>query len=159
MPFVTPYPQEVKDEALRLYREVGTAEAARRTGVSPRQVRHWAKQAGLVTIPEQDAIASAHAAAAIRVAAEWADYRSREALAAGAAAVRFRQEAAEASAAGNANLLRARIIAYAILIDKAEILSGKAAEHVDAWAETDLDRELQTLAASMEDWLRGHQDP
>jgi transposase-like protein len=44
---MTRYTDAEKQEAVRLYVEVGTAEAARQTGASPRSVNAWAQAAGV----------------------------------------------------------------------------------------------------------------
>ena len=98
--------------------------------------------------------AAAREVAAERVATAWGDFRAQEALAAGAAANRMRREALEASQERNAGLLRARIIAYGIFIDKAELLSGQATERIQVWAESEVDRELREAMRQLEDRIR-----
>lgn len=43
------YTDAEKAEAVELYVEVGTAEAARRIGVTPRSINNWAKAAGVTS--------------------------------------------------------------------------------------------------------------
>ena len=46
---VANYTEAQKAEAVELYVEVGTAEAARRIGVTPRSINNWAKAAGVTS--------------------------------------------------------------------------------------------------------------
>jgi len=151
------YTDELKTEAIRIYQEAGAAEAARQTGASTRSVLNWASEAGVVSQAGQEKTAEARAVGADRVANAWADFRAQEALAAGAAANRMRREALDASTERNASLLRARVVAYGIFIDKAELLSGQATQRIQVWAESELDREIRADLALMEDIIRERQ--
>jgi hypothetical protein len=157
------YTPDQRDEAVRLWQEHGTAEAARRTGISGRTIVRWASEAGLMTHDNVQKTADARVAAAERVALAWADYREQEAVSAGAAAARLRRELLEASQSATVDedhrtawtgLLRARAIAYGILIDKAEALSTSVANTAAEWVESDLDREIRSLLDEMEDRAR-----
>jgi transposase-like protein len=150
-----PYTAEQKQQAVNLYTQHGTAETARQTGISPTSIKRWAAQAGATVQTNTQKTVKARAAAAERITVHWSDYRSQEATAAGSAATRLRRQIVEASDAGNANLLRARTIAYGVLIDKAELLSGQATERIEVWAESEVDRELKEAISLMEDRIRG----
>jgi hypothetical protein len=83
----------------------------------------------------------------------------------------MRREALEASAAAmpsdvgvirlpqhvtaQAALLRARVVAYGIFIDKAELLSGQATQRIQVWSESEVDRDLRAAMAEMEERIRG----
>ena len=153
-----PYTAEEKAEALALWTKHGSAETARRTGITGRTLTRWANAAGLMSQDNTQKTTDARAAATQRLTVHWADYRTQEATAAGSAATRLRRQVVEASDAQNANLLRARTIAYGVLIDKAELLSGQATERIEVWAESDVDRELREAIALMETRIHGETD-
>ena len=146
-----PYTLEQRTQAVELADEVGPAEASRQTGIPKRTISNWREPAAHANAEKT---AAAREVAAERVATAWGDFRAQEALAAGAAANRMRREALEASTERNAGLLRARIIAYGIFIDKAELLSGQATERIQVWAESEVDRELREAMRQLEDRIR-----
>jgi hypothetical protein len=147
------YTEEQKAEVLELWPQVGTTETERRTGVGHRTIIRWANEAGLMSRDNAQKVQEATEAGS-RVSNAWADFRSQEALAAGAAANRMRREALEASTERNASLLRARVVAYGIFIDKAELLSGQATQRIQVWAESEIDRDLREAMAELEDRIR-----
>lgn len=144
-----------RDEALVLYTEVGASEAARRLDIPIRTLQDWASKAGIVAHADQEKTAAARAAAAEQVTRRWGDFRANEALAAGAAANRMRTAALEASELADATLLKARVVAYGIFIDKAELLSGQATQRIQVWADSEIDRELREAMAELEERIRG----
>ena len=148
------YTDEQKTQVLALWPELGTAGTEQQTGVAARTILRYVTEAGLMTHDRQEKTVEARAAAAERISTAWADFRAQEALAAGAAANRMRREALEASLEKNAALLKARVVAYGIFIDKAELLSGQATQRIQIWAESEIDRELRTAMAEMEDRIR-----
>ncbi len=145
------YTDEQKTEAVALADKHGPSEAARQTDIPRRTISSWRKPA---QAEQGKKTADARAVQAERVTNDWADYRAREALSAGNAAARLRRQTLEASDAGNANLLRARVIAYGIMIDKAELLSGQATERIEVWAESEVDKELRQAITEMESRIR-----
>lgn len=149
------YTDEQKHQVLTLWPELGTAETERTTGVPARTLLRWVNDAGLMTHANQEKTSEARAASAERVTNAWGDFRAQEALAAGAAANRMRREALEASTERNATLLKARVVAYGIFIDKAELLSGQATQRIQVWAESEIDRDLREAMAELEDRIRG----
>lgn len=179
-----PYTAEQKRRVVELWPKYGTAETARRTGVETRTVLRTVKAAGLTSQDNSEKTAPARAALAEKVEKAWSDFRAQEALDAGAAASRMRKEVLDASAAANAaveeledlttdapglklrldripavitanaNLLRARVIAYGIFIDKAELLSGQATQRIALWAESEVDRDLKAAIEAMEEKIR-----
>ena len=151
------YTDEQRTEALTIWPELGTAETSRRTGVGERTIIRWANEAGLMAPDAREKMEpalEAKVAAAERITNAWSDFRSQEALAAGAAANQMRRAALEASAERNSSLLRARVIAYGIFIDKAELLSGQATSRIELWAESEVDRDLKAAIAEMEEVIR-----
>lgn len=148
------YTVEQKAQVIEIWPNNGTAETARVTGVHERTIIRWVTEAGLMSEDRREKTADMRAAGAEQVARSWADFRSQEALAAGAAANRMRREVLEASEEKNANLLKARIIAYGIFIDKAELLSGQATQRIQVWAESEVDRELREAIAELEARIR-----
>lgn len=142
------YTDEQRQQAVDLYTEHGTAEASRRTGIPRRTIRRWANQAGAVAAANTKETEAATRAA--RIQAAWGDYREQEALQAGGTAARARRRVAEALDAGDHQVIRAAAIAYGILIDKAELLSGRATERIESWSESELDRELRDLVRRLE---------
>jgi len=149
-----PYTDAQKQEAVTAYTKHGTAEAARQTGADPRTITRWANAAGVMSQDNTQKTSKARAAATQRVTINWGDYRSQEATSAGSAATRLRRQLVEASDNENANLLRARTIAYGVLIDKAELLSGQATERIEVWAESEVDRELKQAMNELESRIR-----
>jgi len=138
------YTTEQRSEAVALAEEHGPAEASRRTGIPRRTITSW----------REPAQADAKKTEAARIANTWTDFRAQEALAAGSAANRMRRETLDASTEGNHQLLRARVIAYGIFIDKAEALSGAASERIAVWAESEIDRDLREALDQLEDRIR-----
>lgn len=170
---MTNYTPTQKAEALDLYDNHGTAEAARQTGISPTSIKRWARQAGRVVQASTEKTATARAANAERVQRAWGDYREAEAMGAGAAASRFRSLAVDAAEGTetredvydpdtgrtravvtgeppDARAAKDLAIAYGILIDKAELLSDRATSRIETWAESDVDRALRDAVAEME---------
>lgn len=153
------YTDDQRAEALALHLEHGTAEAARRTGIPTRTIIRWAGDAGQTAHATRERTEEARAAAAQAVSAVWADYRSREAAAAGAAATAARRAVVDAVHEGDGSNARNLAIAYGIMIDKAELLSGNATSRIETWAQTELDRDLRALVGEMEEVVRnGHHD-
>jgi hypothetical protein len=149
------YTPEQKQQVIALWPEFGTAETERLTGVPARTIIRYVNEAGLMTQDRQEKTAEARAALSEKVAAAWGDFRAQEALAAGSAANRMRRAAIEASDERDAGLLKARVVAYGIFIDKAELLSGQATQRIEMWAESEIDRDLKKAIEEMEERIRG----
>lgn len=146
------YTADQRAEALHLYQEHGAVDASTRTGIPRRTISRWATRAGVVPQVNREKTEAARAVAAEKVATVWADFRSREATASGATAAAIRaviryqlQEHPE-----NGRNLQSLAIAYGIMIDKAELLSGQATARIEVWAESELDRDLRALIDEME---------
>ena len=149
----TTYTEDQRAEAVAMYREHGATHTATTLDIPRRTILDWAKKAGAVAQADQEKTADARAVAAERVAAVWGDFREDEALGAGSAAVQLRQRLLTAATADmpEPQLIRACATAYGILIDKAELLSGRATQRIETWAESELDDEIRGLVAEMED--------
>ena len=164
-----------KQHALDEWQAHGTAEAARRTGITGRTLTRWAKAAGMMSEDLQQKTTEARAAGAQQVSEVWADYRSKEAAAAGATASRMRNAILEqvegepimedtddgqvqVGTLINVRNLQSLSVAYGILIDKAELLSGHATERIESFAVTELDHSLRELTEQMEDTIRAAAD-
>lgn len=149
-----PYTLAEKEHALDIYRREGANVAAREIGCSRQTIYQWLEESESDDTDIQKK-KETRAASAERVSNAWSDFRAQEALAAGAAANRMRREALEASTERNANLLKARVVAYGIFIDKAELLSGQATQRIQVWAESEIDRDLREAMSELEDRIRG----
>jgi hypothetical protein len=149
------HPPEVRQHALSLFPQHGAAETSRLTGVPERTISDWASKAGIVAPADAEKTRAARAGSAERVQRTWADFRENEALSAGAAANVLRariRTLIEQAAPGRE--VQAHAIAYGILIDKAELLSGQASQRIEVWAQTEIDVELRGLILKMEDSIR-----
>ena len=146
------YTDADRSEAVALYDEHGTAETAKRTGINPRTIRRWAKEAGHVSEADAKKTSTARAVGAERVAQAWGDFREAEAMGAGATAIRAREAITAALADPKISAVEAKALAvtYGILIDKAELLSGNATERVQVWAESEVDAELRAMVAEFD---------
>ena len=168
----TLYTTEQKEEAVNTWQELGTAEASRQTGIPGRTLRRWANDKGLVSQANAQKTGEARAAGALKAATAWGDFREAEALSAGAAAARLRNRLLEGRIIpgredknGNpvfvpieAKEVKDLAVAYGILVDKAELLSGKATSRIEVWAESELDRDLKQAMAEMEEMVRDSAD-
>ena len=166
-----PYTTTDKQQALELWQTAGTAETARRTGINGRTLTRWAKAAGLMTEDRQQKTTELRAAAAEKVSEVWADYRSKEAAASGATASRMRNaileqvegepimetvngDQVQVGVRVDGRNLQSLAVAYGILVDKAELLSGNATARIDTWATSEVDTALKDLVVEMEDTIR-----
>lgn len=110
-------------------------ECARIAGCAPNTVTRratsgdWARPESLTgDVEKRRAQTEAAAAAASR---RWALRRIDEADSAGDAAASARKRVVELLAGTDAAMLRAAVVAYGILVDKAQLLSGEATSRVD----------------------------
>lgn len=147
------YTDEQQEQAVRLSEEVGPAEASRQLDIPLRTLNRWRNEAG-VAQANAEKTADARAKAAERVSTEWADYRSKEAIAAGAEANHVRRKLRETVDSGPANDAYKYALVYGILIDKAEKLSNQATERIEVWAESEVDRDLREAIGELEERIR-----
>ena len=167
------YTADQKAEALQLWTEHGSAETVRRTGITRRTLTRWANAAGLMSQDSTEKMTAARNAAATRVAEVWGDYREKEAAAAGATASRLRtalleqvegepilerigDDEVQVGTLVNGRNLQSLAVAYGILVDKAELLSGHATERIETWGMDETDRSLRELVGEMEDSIRNN---
>lgn len=153
------YTDTQRTEAVTLYQQAGGSEASRQLGIPRRTILDWAKASGVVAQADQEKTTEARAVAAERVTTAWADYRSREATAAGATASRARQSLLRLIDADEGRAAQSMAVTYGILIDKAELLSGNATERIETWASSELDRSLRELVDEMEEVIRNERRP
>ena len=145
------YTETQKAEAVKLYDEHGTAQAATRTGIPPRTIRRWANQAGHVAEANTEKTATARAKGAEQVAEAWGDFRAAEATGAGTTATKVRDAIlAVVDHGGRSREARDLAVTYGILIDKAELLSGNATARVEVWSESQVDAELRAMVAEFD---------
>lgn len=117
------YTPEQREEALRLYLEVGAAEAARRLEIPAATVRKWAQRAGLTAARRE------HAQAAIESARlTWAQRRGEIVVRFGEAADGFLTKARKTKSARNARDLMA---AADMAVKNAQLLSDGATGRVE----------------------------
>ncbi len=146
------YTDKQRAAAVALYDEHGTAETAKRTGINPRTIRRWAKDAGHVSEDNAEKTTKARAAGAQQVAEAWGDFRAAEATGAGTTATQVRDAILAAVVhGGRSRQARDLAVTYGILVDKAELLSGNATERVAVWAETEVDVELRAMVAEFDE--------
>lgn len=110
-------------EALRLYREVGPAQAGRQTGIPAGTIRQWAHREGLAD--------SRHATAQARIKAArltWQQRRAEVAMRAGDAAALFVEDAIASAKPRDRRDLMASVKMAA---ESAQLLSGGATERVE----------------------------
>jgi hypothetical protein len=124
-----------EQQAQQLYQQGATLrQIADTVGVHFETIRRWANRYGWTrdtaeleqaAAARRQKVEQATAAAKIR----WAERRAAEADAAGITAARARQGIIAALDARDPQMTRAAAIAYGILIDKAQILTGGATEN------------------------------
>ena len=117
------YTPEQKEQALALYREHGPGEASSRTGIPGATIRSWARRSGL-TSPRADRAAAGAEAARLT----WAQRRAEVALRSGEAAAEFIERAVRTEKAREgSDWMRA----YALAVDKAQLLDGAATGRIE----------------------------
>ncbi len=115
------YTDQQKSDAVDLYVEHGTAEAARRTGITGRTMTRWAKAAGIVS---QDRIEKTEQARDV-LAATQAEKREELRVLLLDAPIRLVRQALEAEKARDA---QSWMIAAGIGVDKFRLEMGEATE-------------------------------
>ena len=112
------YSSAQRTEALRLYAERGPAEAARATGIPAATIRSWAKRSGAQPLRSEKGRAAVEASRL-----SWEQRRAELTVRLGEVAAGLLERAA---ASGDAQKAKALMVALAVAIDKAELLSGRA---------------------------------
>jgi transposase-like protein len=132
------YSADQKAEALRLYRKVGAAEAARRLGgIPPGVVRQWAHRAGLA---RERVVQGRTHAEALRLS--WAQRRAD-----------LRDQAGEVAAEAlqavrtepDPQAKKALTVTFAILVDKALLISGEATSRTETLSPEQARAEVRQL--------------
>lgn len=120
---------EQKQEAIDLATTVGKAEAARRTGISPGTIGSWLTRAGLSNADPEGR------AQRITVAQEtWVERRADLGNRMGEIASDALEAIAERLADGKTSGVRDLSATLAVLVDKAQLLSGAATARTEATA-------------------------
>jgi len=112
---------EQKAEALRLPAEVGKAEAARRTGIPAGTIASWGVRNG-ITAPDTNCTRTAVAAASVA----WADRRVTLGEELGRIATLAARRMTERLEADKTTGVRDLAATVAVLVDKAQLLTGGA---------------------------------
>ena len=134
------YTAEQRDAALELYREVGPAEAGRRLSIPSGTVRSWARRNGCAAVATENRRAAVEAARLT-----WEQRRSGLTVRLGEVAAELLERVKKAEP-GEAKALAT---ALAILVDKAELLSGRATERTEAGAAVNMDAEIERLIGEL----------
>lgn len=112
----TKYTKAQRDEALKLYAQYGAAETARRTGIKRGTLQGWASRAGITVELQEN-----REQRVVAASQTWELIRADLANKIGQLAVKSADQLGEVLA--NASPREAAII-LAILVDKAQLLSG-----------------------------------
>lgn len=136
------YSDDQRAEALRLYVEVGPAEAGRLLSIPAATVRKWAERSDL-TLKDERGRSVAAAVEGARLT--WAQRRADVAQRAGDAAAIFLERALEAGPRGAADLMRA----FKIALDSAQLLSGGAMNQAEVIDQQKVDDELKELLGTL----------
>jgi transposase-like protein len=113
------YDEQTRGQAVALAVEVGPAEAARRLGIKATTLRSWCSRAGVAT----DAAANTSAAAAVK-RAQWEERRATMVHEIGETAHNALIRVGAAIADGSPSDAKNYATTMAILVDKAQLLSG-----------------------------------
>lgn len=149
------YSQNAKDTALAIYMDEGASVAAKETGISADTIRRWASRAGVSedrAKSTQKATEQAAQDAALKREQIKVDCRNRavdliqrmseeHTMFVGKDGRRVQIDRADASAC------REYAVAVGILIDKAELLDGRATSREEHRNVDQLDREIESLLA------------
>jgi hypothetical protein len=123
------YPPDLRTQALALYVDRGGAEAARETGVPAPTIRSWASREGVATVACQKKRAATDAARL-----RWEERRLELAHRVGQQAEEALGRVAKEIKSGKAADAKNMATTLAILIDKAQLLTGGTTnrrEHID----------------------------
>lgn len=135
----SPHPPELRERVIQRAQETGVRAAATEHGVSPASVSRWCRKAGVATVPHEQT-ENARAVAAMR----WEERRGDLLHEMGEAAELALETAVEALEDGKVRDAQSAAVTMAILVDKAQLLSGGPTsrnEHLSG-----LDAELERLA-------------
>ncbi|MGK2947778.1 MAG: transposase [Acidimicrobiales bacterium] len=134
------YTDEQKAEALALYASHGAAETARLTGVPEGTLQSWAHRSGVATACNENRRANVEA-----LKTKWAERRLVMVHEIGAVAHMALAQAEAAVATGACKDAKDFATTMAILVDKAQLLSGEATSRTESRTTDQLDREIERL--------------
>lgn len=147
------YSQKARETALKLYAEGGAAFAAKGTGINGGTIAKWASQAG-VTIDQQKRTQAA-TEAAVAAAAEKRETIKLECRAQALEILRRMGIAHEYFVGKDGNRAKLDLpqagdmkdyaIAFGVLVDKAELLDGRATSRDEHRNVDQMDREIEQL--------------
>jgi hypothetical protein len=130
------YTDEQRGDALKLYQQVGPAEAGRRLGIPSTTVRQWAKRAG-ASSPRAE-----HVAAAVRGAQlTWGQRRAELADQAGEAAEEFLCRARASNPSNAAFFMRC----FDLATKNANLISSEPTSREQQRTHAEIDREVEEL--------------
>lgn len=132
---------DTKAEALRLVAEVGPCEAARRLGIPEGTVKSWARRAG-ISSPNGEQTAKAVATASVAWAVRRAALVDEMGRAATKAVARLNERLDGDTTTG----LRDLAVSAAVMIDKAQLLSGQATGRTEAAHTVSDERKAKAVA-------------
>lgn len=119
---MTAYTAAERQHALDLYKQHGPAEAGRQTGIPSATIRTWAKRSG------ETVSRAAHAQANVDAARlTWAQRRGELTIRSGEVAANLLEQIAAAKPR-EARLLSA---AFAVVVDRAQLLAGDATARIE----------------------------
>jgi transposase-like protein len=144
------YTPEQRTQALELYRTDGPTTVEEQLGIPKQTVDNWAKRAGVRTVRNEK---TAEAVEAARLT--WEQRRLGLAHESGSVAQLALAKARENLADGRARDAQAAATTYAILVDKAQLLTGAATSRHETVS--NVDAEIERLSAELN--LTGGHDP
>jgi len=144
------YSSAQRTEALRLYAERGPAEAARATGIPAATIRSWAKRSGAQPLRSEKGRAAVEASRL-----SWEQRRAELTVRLGEVAAGLLERAA---ASGDAQKAKALMVALAVAIDKAELLSGRATVREERPLVAVTPEEAQRELAALNDELQARDE-
>lgn len=147
------YSAEERQAALELYLEHGAAEASRRTGIAANTISQWARRAG-VTMTRANRTAAATEAAKLA----WAERRATMVDDMGQVATMALERARAEVAGGDLKGAKDAALTMAILVDKAQLLSGAATGRHEHVTVDSIDAEVKRLADQLHLSDRDHVD-
>lgn len=134
------YTPEQKAEALTLYAQHGSAEAARITGVAPGTIQSWAHRNGVATACNEQRQANVDA-----LKTKWAERRLEMVDEIGTVAEQALAKAKAMVAAGKGRDAKDFATTMAILVDKAQLLGGDVTNRTESVVSDQLDREIEAM--------------
>ncbi len=121
----SPHTDQQRKDALRLYVELGPAEAGRRCEIPAATIRSWAHRAGVsANVPPSEQTRAATDAARL----SWAQRRAELSRETGAVAAELPERIRTATKASD---VRALATGYSVLVEKGQLLDGAVTDRVE----------------------------